>query len=298
MLPLTIQMLISNNRSTIEATLNSLAHLNAQIIVGDTGSQDGTRIVCEAFGCQIVHMPNNNDRSVSRNVLVDLAAHEWQMLIEPWEILINSDALTSLSSDKNKHIEVVQGGIITKPIRLWKSSKFVQPIYENIPGDSEFLPVVIWSEEPPAIDRKLIDNWKKSHPLANEPYYYKAFASLADKNYKEFLNLAEHYLFKEPGLGISATMTRYYMAIVHNLIANNQDEAHKLAILCLAVNPLMAEFWCLLGDISLKLKDFEEAKSFYENAKIMGSRRLRGDKWPMHISKYEEYPDEMLAILR
>ena len=42
------------------------------------------------------------------------------------------------------------------------------------------------------------------------------------------------------------------------------------------------------------LKKFHQAKDFYENALILGKRRLATDKWPMDISKYGAYPKKMI----
>jgi hypothetical protein len=56
----------------------------------------------------------------------------------------------------------------------------------------------------------------------------------------------------------------------------------------------MAEFWCLLGDIHYSLlKEYDKAYSFYDNAIFLGKKRLKSDLWPMEISKYSDYPEEM-----
>jgi cytochrome c-type biogenesis protein CcmH/NrfG len=89
-------------------------------------------------------------------------------------------------------------------------------------------------------------------------------------------------------------MARYYLALVQGIIHNEVKEALQNIILCLSENVLMAEFWCLLGDIFIKLDKFDYAVAFYENAILLGSRRLKLDTWPMQISKYQEYPNKMI----
>ncbi len=69
-------------------------------------------------------------------------------------------------------------------------------------------------------------------------------------------------------------------------------------MVCLAKKPTMAEFWCLLGDVYYDAKDYDKAKEFYENAVILGSRRLKDDGWPMEISKYKEYPQKMIEACK
>ena len=56
----------------------------------------------------------------------------------------------------------------------------------------------------------------------------------------------------------------------------------------------MAEFWCLLGDIFYKIKQYDKAVEFYDNARIIGQRRLMDSDWPMEISKYSSYPEKMI----
>ena len=67
---------------------------------------------------------------------------------------------------------------------------------------------------------------------------------------------------------------------------------------CIVKNPTMAEFWCLLADIFYAINDCEKALCFYENAKILGSRRLKSCDYPMEISKYQEYPNKMIEACK
>ena len=89
-------------------------------------------------------------------------------------------------------------------------------------------------------------------------------------------------------------MTQYYCSMVNCYIKKQYNTAIKFLLPCVAKKPTMAEFWCLLGDIYYALKDYERAKTFYENAIILGSRRLKNDDWPLEISKYKESPQKMI----
>lgn len=93
---------------------------------------------------------------------------------------------------------------------------------------------------------------------------------------------------------MSAIMTNYYCSMVQCYIKKNYQEATRFLIPCLAVRPAMAEFWCLLGDIYYADNQNQKAKCFYENASILGTRRLKNDGWPMEISKYKTYPEKMI----
>jgi glycosyltransferase involved in cell wall biosynthesis len=305
MTPLTIHLLIQNNEETIAQTLESILPLEANIIIGDTGSRDNTVTICKNYGLTPAKVSNHN-RSHARNEIVRSSQTDWQFYIEPWEILLSGQErlleLTRVNQPQSYYCELLQGDSITKQVRLWHKGSglsFVNPIFETIKMDkSEYAEVVIYKEKSDVFNTDKIAKWKSASPLATDPYYFQAFACLGEKKYKEFLNNAEHFLFHDKKQTISATMTRYYIGIVKCFAMNDLEEAIKMACVCIAAHPLMAEFWCLLGDVYFQAKDFENSRAFYENALLLGQRRLRGDRWPMHISKYDEYPNEMIESCR
>ena len=60
-------------------------------------------------------------------------------------------------------------------------------------------------------------------------------------------------------------------------------------------------------DIAFTPKNYEEFSAdfnnylknnkcihFYENAMLLGSRRLKSDEFPFHIEKYKKHPEEMM----
>lgn len=301
MLPLTIHLMIQNNEATITQTLESILPLRANIIVADAGCRDKTVAICKAHNLPVTKVSANPDRSKARNEMVKMSQTNWQFYIEPWEVLLSGhEQIAELVKDNTKyayHCEILQGDIITKQIRLWSKNtvRFVNPVFETIKDEnSEYAEVILYLENKDVPSLDAVEKWKKVNPLATDPYYFQACTCLGQKKYKEFLTLAEHYLFNERSQRISVTMTQYYMGIVHCLVTNDLEAAIRNALTCVAANPLMAEFWCLLGDAYFQAKEFEKSIAFYENAMLLGGRRLRGDRWPMHISKYDEYPKEMI----
>ena len=146
-------------------------------------------------------------------------------------------------------------------------------------------------------DLSLAESWVERCPTIPDPYYYRAAILLSRRKYGRFLADAEKYLFLEqsPGAAISTTMMRYYIAQVHCYNRRDHSEATRYLASCLMTRPLMAEFWCLLGDVYYHLLDaYDKAMEFYENAMVLGSRRLASDPYPMEISKYKTYPEMMI----
>ena len=41
-----------------------------------------------------------------------------------------------------------------------------------------------------------------------------------------------------------------------------------------------------------------KARAFYQNAIFLGRQRLRSDYWPLNYTKYKEYPEAMIDLIR
>jgi glycosyltransferase involved in cell wall biosynthesis len=294
----TIHLLTKNNEKTIEKTLQSIQGCNSRVIVGDMGSTDSTVRICEEYNAE-VYRTHTLSRCEARNHLSKLSDKGWKMYIEPWEIMTQGHTSIDGINGKCCYGKVLQNGILTKEIRFWKIGEFVNPVYEklNISGESE-VDAMFYSVGGPDFTEtfQLLDKWKSDHPTAPQPYYYHACLVLSAGRYNDFLNLSDHYMAMETNkLCLSAIMNRYYYALIHVIHKKDHKTALQNLNLCLCANPLMAEFWCLTGDVFYHLLNkFEDARQFYRNAMFLGSRRSSKDKWPMDIAKYRKYPEKMI----
>ena len=83
---LTIGMPVSNQIGTIERCLSHirplLEGLDAELLVVDTGSTDGTLDVCRKYGARVIKFPWCNDMSAARNQGIYHAKGEWYMSID------------------------------------------------------------------------------------------------------------------------------------------------------------------------------------------------------------------------
>ena len=301
---LTIQLLIKNNEKTIEKCLNSLINLG-NIVIIDIGSTDKTPKICKDFGYKPIPQSHHNDYSRLRNKHLK---DGWNMYLFPYEFLADGILeirnIIKISEKQSFLVKVLQGTVISKEIRLWnKSLKFSNPVYEKISDKETTLEteqVLIYSDQH-KMDlqerSEIISAWKSSNPTSIEPYYYQALNSLLYGNYKEFTELADHYLFKEKN-NQSAVMLRYYLAMVQAHQLDEFKSAIENTLTCIGFRPKMAEFWCLLGDVHYTLKQYGKAKEFYENAMILGSQRLLSDRWPLDVSKYKAHPSEMIDNIK
>lgn len=290
---LTIQIMFRNHYQTIENTLLSLQSLNAKIFAIDIGSTDNTIEILHKFKAKIVK-ETTKDRAKIRN---KYQTDDWNLIINPWEVIINGyDFIQeAMESQGNYRIMMLQGDIITKPIRLWKGKKqFSHCVYESLLFSSRQLNSYWSGSGSFGNEKELINQWQKEKPTAMEPYYYQAFDELSNGNHEEFIKLIKKYLFLTKSGEISQVMANYYLALVYCYYEKKFQEALEILSYCLSKHVLMAEFWCLVGDIYFQSRNYAFAQIFYENAIVLGSFRLNEDEYPIQISKYKSYPEEMI----
>lgn len=298
---LTIHLLVQNHEKTIAQTLESIAPLDGKIVVCDIGSRDKTMEICKKHKVEIIKKHDDN-RSRIRNEIIERTDTIWQLYIEPWEILLDGHETIKTIVDKNDcenyHCKLMQDDIITKQIRLWRKDTkvlFTNPVMETLKDNqSTFADLTFW-QNAHETDSSLLEKWKKTDPLSTEVDYFIACHALSKKDYDAFINICKKYLFHHKTPTVQSVMIHYYLAIVYSNIKIDFDSAMKHILICLSEHPLMAEFWCCLGDLYCQLKEFSKAIAFYENGLILGSRRYNSDKWPIHINKYDDYPKTMIA---
>jgi glycosyltransferase involved in cell wall biosynthesis len=181
---LTVQILVKNNKGTIENTLKSLSTLNAKIVVGDIGSTDGTVEICLESGADVKKINWGGDYSKARNSLIQ---DDMNFYIEPWEVLAKGHEEIALLN-QNSRVYVLQNGIASKELRIWKDIQFKNPVYETLVDEESICcpNIIILSENAPDLREEKFskcEDWIKKRPTSPEPYYYMACSCLAKRKY-------------------------------------------------------------------------------------------------------------------
>lgn len=291
---LTIQILTKNNEQTLERTLKSIESLNTNIIIIDDGSTDSTLKIAKKHE---IHQKGSLSRSEARNFFTK---DGWNFYIEPWEKL---GGQFTFEEPNLYRFLITKGDWIVKEVRLWHKGlgKFNYPIFENIQPEEKAINqnVLIYSETR-EIELNLIEEWKKKESYLCQPYYYESFYYLQKEEYDKFIKSAERFLFLSKEVSSSVIIIKYYLSFVYCFIKKSPREAITNLLICLSLKPLMAEFWCLLGDVYyFLLKEFDKAYRFYNNAIILGSqRKYLIDSYPIQLSKYKDYPQKRMDEIR
>ena len=289
---LTTSIIVKNNEKTIRETLKSIVSLG-NIIIGNDGSTDKAISICKEFPVKIYDLPKKN----KRNFLLEKGS-DFNFYIEPWEVLTNGHQEIKELKTGSYQIKLFQNNLITKEIRFHnKHLKFTNPVFETLIDNNAILLnkslIYVKENKSDYVEQlKEINEWKSKNLMLSDPYYYQACILLQMKKYDDFIPIASHYLFLEKN-GFASLMLKYYLSLVY-FNKNDLNNAFQHIVGCLATKPLMAEFWCVLGDIFYKTKDYKRALYLYDNAVILGSKRLMTDEFPIEIKKYKEYPKKMI----
>jgi len=263
-------------------------------MVADLGSTDNTLKICEDASVEIYKM--KCPRNEARNRLINNTSGA-TFLLEPWEALIKGvESLNKLSTIT--YATILQNNTLVKDVRAWTDKpKFVNPVYEAIEQNAVDSDILIYSTGRDDHEDILleINYWKQSSPLAIAPYYYEACTLLSMGKWQLFLTASEHYMFLDKTFSMSSIMNHYYFAMVQLMNLKKVKPTLQNLSICLSAKPLMAEFWCLAGDVHYHLtRKFNVAKDLYENAILLGAKRLRSDNCPMDLTKYKTYPNKMI----
>lgn len=305
---LTIHLLTQNNAGTLDRCLNSIYESFPsgfyRIVVGDCGSTDGTREQCIRHDIDVVPVDASSDVSDARNRVIDREG--WNLFLEPWEVLVSGqDHIFHTVKDGGSHLRfnIIHGDSIQREVRLWRAADFSGRVFERVNLDGGNVVGVIAADEPTTRlrDKKIVDHWCETSPSNPDAFYFRASLALGNRKFDDFLRDATYYRFLTKGNQPNkhTVLLWYYEGCVECYRSKRPEVALQRCIACLAVKPTMAEFWCLLGDIHYHLlHDFKKAADFYENAIVLGSRRLSDDDWPMEISKYRDYPMKMAESCR
>lgn len=294
------------NTQSPEATIKTILSAKTyakQVIVGDVTSSDKLKSFCSSNDLKYVKMSVNDSLSQCHNDLMDMSEMKWHMHLYPGETVNNPVKITETThgSPAVYRLPCIQAGWLNKETRLYHRDlgcRFSNPVFESIDYKTpRFLEAYVAGAEGglPAHNKRLLETWSVKQPLSIEQKYYGTLTCLMEGKQTAFIDAARNYLFLDTKQSVSNIMMRYYLACALANKPQTRQEAARQLVTCLAASVLMAEFWCLLGDLCQADGSYERAKAMYRNAIVLGGQRHKDDAWPMHIAKYNDHPEAMTA---
>lgn len=273
-------------------SIESLNKINTYILIGDIGLSNESISKLNKFkNLTIKKLSKVENNSYYKNQLIDICTTDWIFFLNSGEKL---EKFSLPEKEDVYRCALINQNIITKDIRFWHKSKkvkFINPIYENIKSNS--VPSNIWIKSNTInYNLEILKKWKEAEPLNNSILYYEAMEELKNSNYDNFINKIQCFIFNEKNNSLAFLMSKYYFAQV--LLKKKNKQCLTEILECLFAKPVMAEFWCLLGDFFYIKGEWSKAKIYYQNAIIMGEKRNFQDESPIEVLKYKKYPNQMI----
>jgi tetratricopeptide (TPR) repeat protein len=141
----TLCMIAKDEESTIGQTIKSALAIVDDIIVGDTGSSDNTKLIAEGYGARVLDLVWGDDFSAARNTVLAEVKTDWVLVLDADEKIqpvrpVEFQKLLMQDSVAGYKVMVhdVNGqetSTSTRQVRLFRSHPYVRycyPIHETI----------------------------------------------------------------------------------------------------------------------------------------------------------------------
>jgi len=82
-----LNMIVKNGGSALARCLRSVAPCVDRMLIGDTGSTDGSKMIAAEFGAEVVSIPWEQDYAKARNRVLAMARCDWILVLDADEML-------------------------------------------------------------------------------------------------------------------------------------------------------------------------------------------------------------------
>ncbi len=111
---LSLCMIVRNEEKTLPRCLASLKPVVDEMVIVDTGSDDRTAAIAQAFGARLGTFPWNGNFSDARNASLDQARGNWILIMDADEVLAEQDYAILKQSLQNKATFQTAWSVITR----------------------------------------------------------------------------------------------------------------------------------------------------------------------------------------
>jgi tetratricopeptide (TPR) repeat protein len=294
-------LIVRDEAAMLDGCLQSLAGLN-ELIVVDTGSQDGTVAIAERYGARICHVAWTDDFAAARNVSLELATGDWILVIDADQRLRGGVEAVRASIRDYGHDQAVLFPVICnltadgQPASSYRSGqlfrrspqrRYVGRIHEHIADAGRSLtPVWVdgwWLDHlgfTPALradrakaDRNfaLLDRWVAESPDDADAWFYLGSEYQMVGRLAEAQDAYERGLTAVPG-AVETSLLRL------NLLAVLESRQAWPAVLERVVGwqadgHYFPDFWLIAGRAALQTGRLELARDWFQHAAGFGPDR-------------------------
>jgi len=131
-----------DEEACIGQTIKSALAIVDEIVVGDTGSEDNTRLIAEGYGAKVLDVPWRDDFAAARNAVLETASSDWILVLDADERLqpvrpVEFQKLLADDGAAGYRLRVTEGddGPAQQQVRLFRNHPYVRfcyPVHETV----------------------------------------------------------------------------------------------------------------------------------------------------------------------
>lgn len=262
-----ICMIVRNEEAILPEALQSVNGLADEIVIVDTGSEDGTAEVAREFGAHWIEGGDRYHKSEARNMAIDAANGDWIVILDADERIADPEGLREHLKRTNADAIYIRLAFMNgdrqslsyQQMRIWRRGMYRYkyrahevPVPTNGWGKIEHTDFV-WEHRPPT-NR----TWKSDYTLKRlrmdveenpgdaRPVYYLARQLMYCEEWQESIELSQRYL--DLGGGNDSGDAYANIAKCYAGLGNTNKQREYLYLAC-SVAPQRREWWGALAEL-------------------------------------------------
>ena len=265
---ISVCMIVWNEEDLLEKAVASTVGLADEVVVVDTGSDDGTVALARELGCKVITGADRMHKGQSRNRSLDEATGDWCVALDADEMVQEPKALRAFLEDTDAQAaymveHVINGtGAITlshSRLRCWRHGTYrykyrAHEIPLPVNGAGKVVRTNFAMEHRPPSDRRV---WKpqyfldrltldvKENPGEGRPLFYLGRQYCYGGEWQKAVDTLEQYLVS-PGYDQADAL--HFLARAHGGLEHKARRTDALYRAC-SIKPERRDWWGELGEM-------------------------------------------------
>jgi len=291
-------MIVKNEEKTLERCLRSVEDIPDEIIIVDTGSEDGTKAIAARFTSRVFDFDWIDDFSAARNYSFAQATMDYTLWLDADDVLLPEDRvkLLALKNTMSPTVDavsmiyhyafdesdnVVQGNRRFRLVKTAKNFVWVGVVHEDLVAENMSYTyfdsdIVVTHRKPPGASSSARRNLlilerhlKGGRKLTRSDLYHYARELEANGQYENAIPYFLKFLdLKESGKGADLDLSLLALHLLARCyyMVGQPDKEWECALKSLELDVPRPEFSCRFGERFLNQNRFRQAIFWYELA--------------------------------